>query len=79
MIFIPILASKLYSNIICKNIVKIFQKFEVGYTQTCTPLESSTMWDPKGSHCSVLSPNMDFENEIQNKGGIMLVGKLTQN
>jgi hypothetical protein len=46
----------LYSNIICKNIVKIFQKFEVGYTQTCTSLESSTMWDPKGGHRNVLSP-----------------------
>ncbi len=73
------MASKLYSNIICKNIVKIFRKFEVGYTQTCTPLESSTMRDPKGGHRSVLSPNMDFEDEIQSKGGIMLVGKLTQN
>jgi hypothetical protein len=47
---------RLYSNIICKNIVKIFQKFEVGYTQTCTSLESSTMWHPKGGHCNVLSP-----------------------
>ncbi len=35
---------RLYFNIICKNIMKIFQKFEVGYTQTCTSLESSTMW-----------------------------------
>ncbi len=33
----------LYSNIICENLVKIFQKFEVGYTQTCTSLESNTM------------------------------------
>jgi hypothetical protein len=31
----------------CKNIVKIFQKFEVGYIQTCTSLESNTMWHPK--------------------------------
>jgi hypothetical protein len=46
---------KLYSNMICKNIVKIFQKFEVGYTQTCTSIESSTMWHPKGGPCSVLS------------------------
>jgi hypothetical protein len=33
---------KLYSNIMCKNIVVFFQKFEVGYTQTCTSLESNT-------------------------------------
>jgi hypothetical protein len=46
----------LYSNIICKNIVKTFQKFEVGYSQTCTSLESNTMWHPKGGHLSVLSP-----------------------
>jgi hypothetical protein len=50
--------SRLYSNIICKNIMKIFQKFEVGYIQTCTLLESSTMWHPKGGHCIVLSPVM---------------------
>jgi hypothetical protein len=30
-------------NIICKNIVNFFQKFEVGYIQTCRPLESNTM------------------------------------
>ncbi len=39
---------RLYSNIICKNIVRIFQNFEVGYIQTCTSLESSTMWHPRG-------------------------------
>ncbi len=47
---------RLDSNIIFKNIVKIFQKFEVGYTQTCTFLENNTMWHPKGGHSSVLSP-----------------------
>jgi hypothetical protein len=36
----------LYSNIICKNIVIFFQTFEMGYTQTCTPLENSIMWHP---------------------------------
>jgi hypothetical protein len=46
----------LYSNIICKNIVKIFQKFEVGYIQTCTSMKSSTMWHLKGGHCNVFSP-----------------------
>jgi hypothetical protein len=50
------LLPRLYSNIICKNIVKIFWKFEVGYTQTSTPLESTTMWHPKRSHYNVLSP-----------------------
>jgi hypothetical protein len=50
------LLPRLYSNIICKNIVKIFQKFEVGYIQTCTSLESSTMWHPKGGDHSVFSP-----------------------
>jgi len=39
---------RLYFNITCKNIVKFFQKFERGYIQTCTPLENSTMWHPKG-------------------------------
>jgi hypothetical protein len=38
---------RLYFNIICKNTMKIFQKFEVGYTQTCTSMESSTMWHLK--------------------------------
>ncbi len=44
------LLPRLYSNIICKNIVRIFQKFEVGYTQTCTSLQSSTLSHPKGGH-----------------------------
>jgi len=30
--FFSNLLPRLYSNIICKNIVKIFQKFKVGYT-----------------------------------------------
>jgi hypothetical protein len=46
---------RLYSNIIWKDIMKLFQKFDVGYIQACTPLESSTMWHLKGHH-SVLSP-----------------------
>jgi hypothetical protein len=50
------LLPRLYSNIICKNIVKIFWKFEVGYTQTSTPLENTTMWHPKRSYYNVLSP-----------------------
>jgi len=54
--FFSNLLPRLYFNIICKNIVKIFQKFEVGYTQTCMPLESSTAWPPKGGHRSVLHP-----------------------
>jgi hypothetical protein len=48
--------ARLYSNIICKNIVKCFQKFDVGYIQTCTFLKSNTMWHPKGDHRNVLSP-----------------------
>jgi hypothetical protein len=47
--------SRLYSNIVCKNIGKFFQKFEVGWTQTCTTLKSNIMWHPKGGHCSVHS------------------------
>jgi hypothetical protein len=39
---------RLYSNIICKNVVKIFENFEMGYTQTCTSLESNIMQHPKG-------------------------------
>ncbi len=50
------LLPRLYYNIIWKNIVKIFRKFEVGYIQTYTSLESGTMWHPKGGHCSVLLP-----------------------
>ncbi len=46
---------KLYSNIICKNIVKIFQKFEMGNIQTHTFLKKNTNWHPEGHHCSVLS------------------------
>jgi len=42
------LLPRLYSNIICKNIMNFFRKFEVGYIQTCTSLESSIMWHPKG-------------------------------
>ncbi len=39
----------LYSKIIRKNIVKIFQNFVVGYTQTCTSLENNTInVTPKG-------------------------------
>ncbi len=54
-VFLSNILLRLYFNIICKNIVNFFQKFEVGYTQTCTPLESSTMWHLKGCHHSVLS------------------------
>jgi hypothetical protein len=46
---------RLYSNIICKNVVNFFQNFEVGYIQTCTPLESNTMWRPTRGHYNVLS------------------------
>jgi hypothetical protein len=59
------LLPKLYSNTICKNIMKIFRKFEVGYSQTCTSLESSTMWHPKGGQCNVLSPHFKFELDDQ--------------
>jgi hypothetical protein len=52
--FFSNLLPRLYSNIICKNIVKIFQKLEVGYIQTCTSFKSTTMWHPKGGHCNVL-------------------------
>jgi hypothetical protein len=34
---------------------EIFQKFEMGYIQACTPLESSIMWHPKGDHHNVFS------------------------
>ncbi len=35
--------SRLYSNIICKNIMIFFQNFEVGYIHTCTTLKSNIM------------------------------------
>jgi hypothetical protein len=50
--FLPML----YYNIIWKKKLKIFQRFEVKHIQTCTSMESSTMWHPKGVHHSVLSP-----------------------
>jgi hypothetical protein len=50
---------RLNSNIIRKNIVKIFQKFEVKYTS----LESGTMWHPKGDHYSVLSPIQELQTQ----------------
>ncbi len=50
------LLPRLYFNIKCKNIVKKFQKFEVGYIQTCASLESNIMWHPKRGHHNVLSP-----------------------
>ncbi len=40
---------RLHSNIICKNIVKIFQKFKVGYTQTSTFLKVIQYDISKGS------------------------------
>jgi hypothetical protein len=40
-----------------QNIVKFFQKFEVGYIQICTPLEKYTMWHLKRGHCNVFSPS----------------------
>jgi hypothetical protein len=48
---------RLYSNIICKNILNFFLKFEVGYIQTSTSLENSIMWYPKRDHHNVLSPS----------------------
>jgi hypothetical protein len=56
--YIPIFHFIKWNEIVFKKIsclgyiVKFFQKFEVGYTQTCTPFKSSTMWH----HRSVLSP-----------------------
>ncbi len=52
---------RLYSIIIWKNITIFFQKCEVGYIQTCTPLESNIMWHPKRGHCNVLSPKTTFK------------------
>ncbi len=58
---------RLYSNVICKKIVKIFWNFEVRYTQTCTSLKSSTIWHPKRGHHSVFSytniPITSLKNE----------------
>jgi hypothetical protein len=55
-IFVSNILPRLYSNIICKNIVKFFQKFDMKYIQTCTPLESNIMWHLEGSYYSVFSP-----------------------
>ncbi len=51
-------------NYILTKHAKIFQKFEVGYIQTCTSLESSTIWQSKAGHHSVLSPT---SNKMENK------------
>jgi ABC-type uncharacterized transport system ATPase component len=40
----------------CKNIMKIFQEFKMGYIQTCTSPENNTIWHSKGGHHNVLSP-----------------------
>ncbi len=56
---------RLYFNIIWENIMKIFQKFEIGHIQTCTSLESSIRWHPKGGHHKVFSPkNIPWHNQI---------------
>jgi hypothetical protein len=56
LIFLP----RLYFNIICKNIVKFFQKFEVRYTQTCTSLKSSTMWQFKRVTIMCFDPTTNY-------------------
>jgi hypothetical protein len=55
-VFFSIILPRLYSNIICRNIVKCFQNFKVWNIQTCTYLESNTMWHLKKGHQNVLSP-----------------------
>jgi hypothetical protein len=30
-----------------------YKDYEVGYIQTCTPLESNIMWHPKGGHYNI--------------------------
>jgi hypothetical protein len=54
--FFSNLLPRLYANIICKNILKIFQKLEVGYIQTCTSLKSNIIWQPRRGHYNVFSP-----------------------
>ncbi len=47
---------RLYFSIIYKNLVKIFQKFEVGYIQICTFLKHSTpKWHSKVGHHNMFS------------------------
>ncbi len=49
----------LYFNIICKTIVKFFQKFEVGHNQTCTSLVKwYNMTSQKGSLYCVFTPHI---------------------
>ncbi len=43
-----------------------FPKFKVGYTQTCTSLESNKMSHLKGVHHNVLSPKTKMSNWIVN-------------
>jgi hypothetical protein len=45
-----------------QKIVNFFQKFEMRYTQTSTPLENSIMWHPKGGRHSLLSPFTNLLN-----------------
>jgi hypothetical protein len=51
---------RLYFNKICKTIVKIFQRFEVGYIQTCTSLENSTMWHFKRFTIMCFHPTINY-------------------
>jgi hypothetical protein len=67
---------RLYSNIICKNLVKLFQKIEVVYIQTCTSLESRTIWHPKGGHRSVLSPTSGQVQVLKSKGSNTFVHRI---
>ncbi len=49
--------------------MKVFQKFEVRYTQTCTSLESNIM-----GYCSVFSPNWTVKVPY-----LCLFGKMVNN
>ncbi len=37
----------------------------MGYAQTCTSVESNTMWHPKRGHHNVLSPHSNLELDDQ--------------
>jgi hypothetical protein len=47
--------------IICKNIMKGFQKFEIGQIQTCTSLKSIIKWHPNGVIIMCFHPKIFFD------------------
>ncbi len=57
---------RLYFYIMCKNIIKFFQMFDVGYTQTYTLMESNIMSHPKRVSVVCFHPFMWAIHQVGN-------------